>query len=329
MGFDKIESIKLKWLLKKNDRKEEEEKKAVEARRNLLKEKSYIFSANANPNFILMDTCTLQFKKGIDLLEKSKKVVVLESILEEMEKILKEKRKKKNKTEKDKFLIKYISEYQKKIAKETKYSKVLDTGEKYKYVDNRILYFLFNLSEKERPTLLTADINLANRANCCGLEYILVTNTTITQEEKQTETKQEFVNKQQESVELETSKSIQIVKSSNEQEKITKTYILGVSFKLEEDKILIRKYNPNPDIYFVKDNQIQLTKQQEEKEIIKFDYIILVFRLKGKREVRVVKLVVVNNQISYNEERIRFLNEIYQIEMPEEIQEETRELLLG
>lgn len=295
----------------------------------MLKEKSYIFSANANPNFILMDTCTLQFKKSIDLLEKSEKVVVLESILEEMEKVLKEKRKKKNKTVNDEFLIKHINEYQKKIAKETKYNKVLDTEEKYKYVDNRILCFLYNLSEEDRPTLLTADIKLANRANCYGLEYILVTNTTITQEKKQIEKKQESVEKQQESVELETSKNIQIVKSSNEQEKITKTNILGVSFKLEEDKILIRKYNPNPDIYFVKDNQIQLAEKQDEKEITEFDYIILVFRLKGNREVRVVKLVIVNNQISYNEEKIRFLNEIYQIEMPKEIQNKTKELLLG
>ena len=329
LGFDKIESIKLKWLLKKNDRKEEEEEKAVEARRELLKESSYRFSANANPNFILMDTCALQFKKGIDLLEKSEKVVVIESILEEMEKVLKEKRKKKNKTVNDEFLIKHIKEYQKKIAKETKYNKVLDTGEKYKYVDNRILYFLYNLSEEDRPTLLTADVNLANRANCYGLEYILVTNTTITQEEKQIETKQGSVEKQQESVELETSKNIQIVKSSNEQEKITKTNILGVSFKLEEDKILIRKYNPNPDIYFVKDKQIQLIKKQDEMELAKFDYIILLLRLKHYREVRVVKLVVVNNKIEVEKERITFLNEIYQIEMPEEIQNETKELLLG
>ena len=64
IGFDEVEAIKLKWMLKKNDRKEKEEEKAVEARREMLKESSYRFSANANPNYVLMDTCALQFQKG-------------------------------------------------------------------------------------------------------------------------------------------------------------------------------------------------------------------------------------------------------------------------
>ena len=71
-----------------------------------------------------------------------------------------------------------------------------------------------------------------------------------------------------------------------------------------------------------------LIKKQDEMELAKFDYVILLLRLKHNREVRVVKLVVVNNKIEVEEERITFLNEIYQIEMPEKIQETTRKLLL-
>ncbi len=351
LGFDEIESIKLKWLLKKNDRIEEKEEKAVEARRELLKESSYRFSANANPNFVLLDTSGLQYQKGRDIVQKSDKVIIVESVLEEIDKKLNEIGNRKSKSKSDYWFWISLKECKNEISKNRKYNKKLDTIEKVSnYTDNSILYFLKNIPIEDRPTLLTADVILSERADCLGIEYILVVNRTIrikkkkkkkskqkqitknkkttVQQENAIETsQQESFEKEQKTIELETSKAIQLATNIKPEEKVVKN-IFGDSFKLEGDKILIKKYNPNPKVYFVKDKQIQLIKKKDEMELAKFDYVILLLRLKHNREVRVVKLVVVNNKIEVEKERITFLNEIYQIEMPEEIQETARKLLL-
>ena len=305
LGFDEIESIKLKWTLKKNNKKVKSEMRAAEIRREMLKDDSYNFSANANPNYLLLDTSTLQTEKGIDLLEKSEKVVVIESTLQEIEKVLKKKKEKREKNPNDIFLIKSLTGYRNKIFKETKYKKVCDESEKYEYVDDKILYFLNNLLEQDRPTLITADVNLANRADSYGFEYILIFNTQNKQEKEKRKR----------------------VEPKSKIDK-TKTNLFGVSFKVEEDKILIRKYNPNPIIYFVKDEKIQLMEQRIEIEISKFDYIVLLLKSKRNRVINVVRLVVVNKEINVEEEKITFLNEIYQMKMPEEIQEMARCLLI-
>ena len=160
-----------------------------------------------------------------------------------------------------------------------------------------------NLLEQDRPTLITADVNLANRADSYGFEYILIFNTQNKQEKEKRKR----------------------VEPKSKIDK-TKTNLFGVSFKVEEDKILIRKYNPNPIIYFVKDEKIQLMEQRIE--ISKFDYIVLLLKSKRNRVINVVRLVVVNKEINVEEKKITFLNEIYQMKMPEEIQEMARCLLI-
>ena len=101
-----------------------------------------------------------------------------------------------------------------------------------------------------------------------------------------------------------------------------------VSFELIEEQILIRKFNPNPQVYFVKQNKKQVVKKLDKIGLNQIDYIILLMRRKKAREIRVVKLVVVNNQIRYDVEKIKFINEIYQLAIPEEIQEEARKILI-
>ncbi len=319
LGFEEIEAIKLKWKLRQNDRKEAEEEKAEKARYELLKRKTFIFSANANPNFIIMDTCALQFKQSIEVIEKSEKVIVIESILKEMEKVQRKIKYKKNITSKNNYLSTHIIKYKGKIASECKYKKVLDAG-RDKYVDNKVLYYLSNLPEEKRPTLLTADINLANRANCYGLEYILFIN-------KAKKTKKN--NKKKKVVETKKSEEPKKCNVKSEKDKIkNKINLYGVSFKLIEEQILIRKFNPNTQVYFVKQNKKQVVKKLDKIGLNQIDYIILLMRRKKAREIRVVKLVVVNNQIRYDVEKIKFINEIYQLAIPEEIQEEARKILI-
>lgn len=314
LGFEEIEAIKLKLKLRQNDRKEAEEEKAEKARYELLKRKTFIFSANANPNFIIMDTCALRFIESVKVIERSEKVIVIESILKEMEKV---QRKIKNITSENNYLSIHIIKYKRKIASECKYKKVLDAG-RDKYVDNNVLYYLSNLPEEKRPTLLTADINLANRANCYGLEYILFIN-------KAEKTKNN--NKKKKVVETKKSEEPKKCNVKSEKDKIkNKINLYGVSFKLIEEQILIRKFNPNPQVYFVKQNKKQVVKKLDKIGLNQIDYIILLMRRKKAREIGVVKLVVVNNQIRYDVEKIKFINEIYQLAIPEEIQEEARKI---
>ena len=55
LGFENPEAIKLKWKLRKNNQQENRRMEVENARRKLLESKSYIFSNNANPNFVLVD----------------------------------------------------------------------------------------------------------------------------------------------------------------------------------------------------------------------------------------------------------------------------------
>ena len=161
---------------------------------------------------------------------------------------------------------------------------------------------------------------MANRANCYGLEYILFIN-------KAKKTKKN--NKKKKVVETKKSEEPKKCNVKSEKDKIkNKINLYGVSFKLIEEQILIRKFNPNQQVYFVKQNKKQVVKKLDKIGLNQIDYIILLMRRKKAREIRVVKLVVVNNQIRYDVEKIKFINEIYQLAIPEEIQEEARKILI-
>ena len=54
----------------------------------------------------------------------------------------------------------------------------------------------------------------------------------------------------------------------------------------------------------------------------------MLLRQKNNREIRIRKISIVKNQFDVEEEIIKFINEIYQFDLPEEIQEEARKMLL-
>ena len=64
IGFEETQAIKLKWKLRQNDRIREQEIRASKRRKELLEIGGYKFSANANPNYILMDTSEMLKKEG-------------------------------------------------------------------------------------------------------------------------------------------------------------------------------------------------------------------------------------------------------------------------
>ena len=122
---------------------------------------------NASYNNILVDTCALTSARGRDIIESAKQVTFIFATLEEMDK------KKKNGT---KSLKENIKKYT---------SKILSSPDKYmlsrfrgysddKYVDNILLQYMQILPKQIRPTLLTADENLATKALALELDYIFV-----------------------------------------------------------------------------------------------------------------------------------------------------------
>lgn len=321
LGFTEVEAIKLKWKFRAQLRREKEKLQEIELRRELLEEKAYMFSPNANPNYILLDTCSLQFEKGTERIDKSKRVVVMESILNEWDKVLLKKKRKKVKTENDTKLIKNIKKYRKEVATNSKYKIEIDTENmKFNYCDDKILNYLKNLPEYNRPTLLTADINLANRAKGYGLEYILIlkhdnSKSTENLNVQEQETKN---NVKKEKEDIEDNKSL---------------HFQGVSCKVENNNIVVRKFNPHAKVFVVVSKEIEeITKRREKQifEISKLDYIIVLGKQKTNREIKAIKIVIVNGEMQVNEEIYTFLNDIYLSKiLSNELQEKAKRLMIN
>ena len=339
LGFEEIDAIKLKWKLRQNDRIREAEIKAAKGRRILLKEGGYQFSPNADPYYILLDTSALLTKRGRDVIRKSKKDIILEATIQEI----------------DNANIKTISEYKRTIFNQSKFKKRHIECED-KYCDTKILYYINSVALERRPTLLTADYNLASRADAYGFEYIFVYKTKGEKSKKQSTEVQESDIKVQstevqesnikvqstevqendikaQSTEVQESdnksKSAEIEGRANKnQQTNSKEVIHGIKFEVKYNKITVNGFNKRAKTFFVKGTDSTLSRKKDERKIENIDLIIMLLRQRGNREVRIIKIKIVNNQIKTDEEIIKFVNEIYQSKVPEEIEEEARMMLV-
>ncbi len=327
LGFEEIDAIKLKWKLRQNDRIREAEIKAAKGRRILLKEGGYQFSPNADPYYILLDTSALLTKRGRDVIRKSKKDIILEATIQEI----------------DNANIKTISEYKRTIFNQSKFKKRHIECE-YKYCDTKILYYINSVALERRPTLLTADYNLASRADAYGFEYIFVYKTKGEKSKKQSTEVQESDIKVQstevqendikaQSTEVQESdnksKNAEIEGRANKnQQTNSKEVIHGIKFEVKYNKITVNGCNKRAKTFFVKGTDSTLSRKKDERKIENIDLIIMLLRQRGNREVRIIKIKIVNNQIKTDEEIIKFVNEIYQSKVPEEIEEEARMMLV-
>lgn len=343
LGFEEIDAIKLKWKLRQNDRIREAEIKAAKGRRTLLKEGGYQFSPNANPYYILLDTSALLAEKGRDVIKKSKKDIILEATIQEIDNVFLETLRKNKKDSMDNANIKNISEYKSTIFKQSKFKKrYIDCEDKY--CDTKILYYINSVALERRPTLLTADYNLASRADAYGFEYIFVYKTKGEKSKKQSTEVQESDIKVQstevqendikaQSTEVQESdnksKSAEIEGRANKnQQTNSKEVIHGIKFEVKYNKITVNGCNKRAKTFFVKGTDSTLSRKKDERKIENIDLIIMLLRQRGNREVRIIKIKIVNNQIKTDEEIIKFVNEIYQSKVPEEIEEEARMMLV-
>ncbi len=325
IGFEETQAIKLKWKLRQNDRIRKQEITAGKRRKELLKIGGYKFSANANPDYILMDTCAMLKKEGRVIISKSSKVVVIESVLREIEKILMETERKNKKSPTDYTNISTIKIYKSKMARKSKFKPVLDRpNAEMNYCDDKILYYLENLSPEKRPTLLTADANLASRAEAYGFDYIFIKGSNSKKAEV---AEKEETQKVEEEQLMEVTEPMEEVLTT-EKPKTVKNIINGIRFMITGEQITVTGLNKKVRTYFVTSKKAKLAKRNETKQIESFESIVMLLRQKGNRELRIRKISVVNSEFKIDEEIIKFVNEIYKLDLPEEIQEEARKMLL-
>ena len=342
LGFENPEAIKLKWKLRKNNQQENERIEVGEARRKLLKSKKYIFSYNANPNFILLDTSSLA--NGKNIINNAKKVIVINSIMREMNKVVSKRRKN---------VKKAICFYRKEIVAKDKYKIIANKKEiNSNYCDDSILEFLDGISEdEEKPTLLTADIELAERAKSYGFEYILiVNNNTSNKAKKKEETlehiasiEEEKIFKEEQTINTENENSIknEICEEENYDENESfevlpknKTFqFYGATFKVKNEEIFIKKFNPHAKVFISATNKITEVTEINTKKIVKiseFDNIVVLARRQKNRDIKGTKIVIVDGEIQSEEEIYTFLNEIYLSKiLPEELQNEAKKLMIN
>lgn len=128
-----------------------------------FKKLTFFKSASADYKNLLIDTCALALSSAKIFIENAEYVTFLYPTLEEMDK-----------KQNNNHLQERISYYSKLMLQDNdKYllSKFSGLGTTT-YVDNILIQYLYILPKQIRPTLLTADKNLADKAKCFDLDFI-------------------------------------------------------------------------------------------------------------------------------------------------------------
>lgn len=313
LGYSKSTAVNYIYTLKRNNLlNQKNEEKTIRG--------SFICSKNADKNNLILDTCALQFKETIMMIDESDKVTVLYSTLDEMDQ---KKRKKKNLKPNEIFLNIMISKYSQKFLKETeKYRLVPFIGDNYN--DASILKYLMQQPTSERQTILTADILFAAKAKCLGLEYIF-----YSREDPSAGTEKEALRKTTLPPENETIIEKNYDSQIKNEENDIKFYDLGVQIIFQKEKISIKKFNCNADVFYVKGEKCVYIAEHETEIDRDVDYIAVVGRGRKCDSVKVVKEMVKNQKPAKEDRKYATINEIYasEGELHEDILECCKNLL--
>ena len=319
LGYTEKTARKYMRMLRKNDE-------------NLEKEEfEFIFSENADPKKIILDTCALGFMKTMDLLERAEEVTVLLATLREMDT---QKNKKQVEEEQRAYFVENIRFYSKKFLLEEKYKLVpFDGIKKDNYHDNIIIQYLWTMHAKDRPTILTVDAILADKAKCYGLEYILynpepfvLTRQNNTAQKKQEnvqetskiEPEQKLPNKNMEKMEV--SKQLEKKREQN----YDKISVSGVVLQLKEEKVNVKRYNDTTIVMQLMENG----KYQEVfSGMVMTKEIVVISPTKKVRSIYISRVQIKDGYMSEETKQYFYLNEIYIEEwIPEEIEKVVKDL---
>ena len=259
LGYSQKTAYTYKYLLNKN---------SSSSRSNEYNE--LLMSKNANKNNIILDTCALKHKISVDLLTNSKSVTILYATLKEFDAVQKK--------------VNVSSSFKCQLRKQTK-ELLLSDSSKYHlvpyewkssaYTDELILEYIFTLPVSERPTILTADQNLALRAKCLGIDYIL-----------HIEPKQER--------DL-TSTSVSVSNETPQKPSTSQGGNLGVEI-IYGDSISIRKHNPSARIFLVKNGVCKNISSKILVDLDESDYFGVIAKSEKHKVVKLNKISLENNQ---------------------------------
>lgn len=288
-----------------------EEERKEERRKQLIKSGDYIVSENADVNNILIDTCAIN-KRGLNIIERSRKVSVLYATLEEIEK---KKFEIKRKNNANKFLVN-LSKCLNLILQNPNFKVILVENKENEYVDDVVLRYLKHIPKRKRPTLLTADKLLAAKAKGMNIEYICIVLDSQTQTPEKTETKK-----------------AEVTKAETKKVETQKIQVLGHVFWYEKGKLKIDRNSNCRDskVFFIKEGkceELNLSLNEEnifEKEI---DYLVVTKYLPKYKIVKIVKIVF-GEEILQEVYECKFVNEIYKLPIHEEVLEKAKNQLAG
>lgn len=275
LGYSKNTARNYRGILKKNN-------SALKSTLQKAESKGiYAISLNADVDFLILDTSALESGICSNILHSSSSVIVLYAVLREFDYL--------KKRENVSALIKYNIREQTNLMllHNDKYHLIPFEWHCTNYTDEIILNYLMGLPYNERPTLLTADHNLATRAKCLGLEYIVL---NIESDNNQ------FV----------TSKCTQNTKSAIKtlcRKNVPKNQSTNLGVSTIYDELLnTQKYNPDAQLFSVKEDVCtKITTSAYDLDINQVEYVAVVAKSKKQNVIKIKKIKSKNGLKEKNE----------------------------
>lgn len=319
LGYEESTAKEYRRMLEKNDEKLEKE------------EFEFIFSKDANPKKLILDTCALGYKKTIELIEEAEDVTVLLATIREMD----TKKDIKKATETGKiYLAEKIRFYSKKFLVEEKYRMVpFDGINKDDYHDDIVIQYLMIMPVKDRPTILTSDANLAVKAKCYGLEYILYNPETLVLKRPNNVAEKNKKTIQKELVTEPKEKTLPVKKEKSEESKQLekpkddKIVVNGIELQKKAGQVCVKKYNKTAIIMQLMDDGKYQEVLCDVKTMLMTEEIVIIAPTKKISSIYISRIQIKDGNMTEETKQYFYLNEIY-IEkwISEEIAEKVKTL---
>ncbi len=268
LGYKKSSAVFYAKRLKRND--------AVALEK--FASETFVMSENADLKNLLLDTCALVHDECTKLIDSAEHVTITYSTLSEFDKL---------KSSKEQLKLAYNIRHYTDII-------LTHSGEKFllssfgknmpkEYCDNILLDYLLMMPINNRPTLITADKNLALKAISLGLDYIL------------------YASRENDDINLTPSESD---KNLNKQIPLKGKVVLHIENGLKS----IVSHNPKTSCFVVRnDNCIGPIKGRQSLKPNDY-WVIIIY---SKRFVTVTKYSFNGDNLRSDTYNFKFLNELY------------------
>lgn len=321
LGYEHIEAIRLKYMLRNNDHREKQE----EDKERIKRDRAYIVSENADPNNVLVDTCAFQYQNGLDIINKSRKVMVIYPTICEMDGVVSEKKRKNKLNKNEEFLVCSIAQYAIQILiRKSKYHLIPYENKEIGYVDDKIIEYLKSIKSDYRPTLLTADRFLALKAFCLGFETIFIIRDGENLNKSQEDQDEENNEEDKKCISCETKK---VGECKKIEEKKLNIYNAEVVYMPSEENIKIVVKDLDVKVFVVySDGECKQIKSMATLDNSNIEYVTIVQK-KGLK-AQIVKIKAENGKISNVVKKCSTKSEIDEMNLHQKISKEAKKIVI-